>query len=409
MAQLLDKASAPSSKSEIEYFTVPSTQVAVEKGFWVEVNPLNTVTNAGPFEFHLPSSPHFLDLSKNYVHLQLKITRGDGTNLQDGDQVGPINLIGKTFFKQVKLFLNSKLAYDSGDTYPYRSYLETEFNYDYSSKQSALKACGYQEDTPVGQIDAAGNQGWTDRCDWFAHSAVVEFMAPLHIDLFHQEKYLLNNMDLRLELHRQGEPFALMSFNQNPGFRLQVANIKWHVRKVDLLKNISLALESTLLHSTAKFPIRRVQIKTLELTPGRRDTPTNAIFTGQIPRRLIFGCVDSDAFHGNWEKSPFNFKHFSATSVQVTAAGQNYPASPLLMDFTTNMIVKPFIQLYEALGLAGTDKSCYLDLNDYAHGHALYAFDLSPGHERRQPLGADYRRDGDDSDDLCQSQFPTRV
>ncbi len=78
--------------------------------------------HSGPYEFHLPPDPQYIDLSKNYIHLKLKIRRADGTNLRgfNRDAVGPINLIGKTFFKQCKLYLGSKLIYDSGDVYAYR-------------------------------------------------------------------------------------------------------------------------------------------------------------------------------------------------------------------------------------------------------------------------------------------------
>lgn len=36
------------------------------------------------------------------------------------DSVGSINLIGKTFFKQVKIFVNGQLISESGDKYAYR-------------------------------------------------------------------------------------------------------------------------------------------------------------------------------------------------------------------------------------------------------------------------------------------------
>lgn len=340
MSQLLDQASSPSSKSEIALFSVPSTQVAVERGFWYDVHPVNTLTNDGPYEFHVSPDPHYLDLNKNYIHMQLKISKRDGTDLQGGanpDLVGPIHLIGKTFFKQVKLFLNNKLAYDSGDTYAYRAHLETLFNFDQGVKNTFLAAAGYKADEPANHLDDDQNEGWASRVTWFTQSAVVEFMAPLHVDLFHQEKYILNNMDVRLELHRNSESFALMSFEANPTYVLHVVNMKWVVRKVDLLGSISLALESTLLRTTAKYPIRRVQIKTVQLAAGRRDTPTNTVFNGQIPRRLVIGCVDNDAFHGNWQKTPFNFKNFGASSVQVTAGGVNYPRTPLLWTIETTI------------------------------------------------------------------------
>ena len=75
--------------------------------------------------------------------------------------MGPIQLFGKTFFKQVKLYLGSKLAYDSGDTYAYRSYIETELNFNESYKMSFLQAAGFQPDQPTDELDTQDTEGWT--------------------------------------------------------------------------------------------------------------------------------------------------------------------------------------------------------------------------------------------------------
>jgi ribonucleoside-diphosphate reductase beta chain len=154
--------------------------------------------------------------------------------------------------------------------------------------------------------------------------------------------------------------------------------MKWLIRKIDPAESVSLALETTLLKTTVKYPVRRVQIKTLQVEANRRDTPTTTLFNGQIPRRLVICCVDNDAFHGSYTKSPFNFKHFNASSIQVTAGGVNFPPNPLLMDYARNLYTRPFVQMYEALGHTATHKSCWLDFEDYSHGNAFYVFDLSP-------------------------------
>jgi ribonucleoside-diphosphate reductase beta chain len=395
MAQLIDRNSVPSGKTELDVFSVPTTQVAVKCGFWHEVYPQNTLTDDGPYEFHIPSDPHFLDLSKNYIYLQLRITQQNGQPLRwdpDGadaaaqhaeHKVGPITLLGKTFFKQVKLFLGSKLAYDSGDSYAYRSFIETDLNFDEHYKAQFLQAAGYKADAPTDHLEAEDeNTGWTERCTWFqsvnGRSTVVEFMAPLHVDLFHQEKYLINKIDVRLELHRNSNPFLLMSASQNASFSLRVDDMKWLVKKVDPVESVVLALEQVLQRTTVKYPVRRVQLKTLQLEAGRRDTPTSTLFNGQIPRRLVICLVDNDAFHGSYKKTPFNFKHYHATSIQITAGGVNYPPNPLRMDFDRNHVVRPYVQMYEALGLASTRKTNWLDPDDFSHGSAYYVFDLSP-------------------------------
>ncbi len=319
-------------------------------------------------------------MSKNYIQLKLKIKRENGGNLRgfNNDAVGPINLIGKTIFKQCKLYLSSKLIYDSGDVYGYRAFLETVLNYEQAQKSSLLVAAGYELDAPADHIDDNQNTGWASRAEDYDLSNTVELMAPLHMDLFFQEKFLLNQMDLRLELHRQDENFALMCFAAgHEQYKLTVEDIRWWVRKVDLSKPISLAIESTLLRNTAKYPVRRVQIKVIQIAGGRRDTPINSVFNGQIPRRLIIGVVDNDSFHGSFAKSPFNFKHFDASSIYVTAGGINYPSIPIQMNFQTNMFAEPYVLLYETLGYGDKDRSCWISPKEYKMGHCLYCFDLT--------------------------------
>jgi len=376
--QLIDSKSTPTSKSEIDFFSVPSTQIAVEKSSWFVVNPQNTVTNAGPYEFHLPAEPHFLDLSKNYIHLKLRIKNANNTNIGAADVVGPINLLGKTFFKQVKLFLGSKLVYDSGDLYAYRAFLETELNYSQDQKSAFLTATGYYLDKPPDHIDDNQNTGWQARCLPYANSGVVELMAPLHLDLAHQEKYLINGMDLRLELHRHDAPFALTSYDAGADFMIVVEDIRWMVRKVDLAKPIMMAIESTLMRNVVRYPIRRVQVKAIELSAGRRDTPINTVFSGQLPRRLIIGVVSSPAYRGNYRLGPFNFQHFNASSIQVCAGGENYPPIPINMHYANDIYVEPFVHFHEALGCAGSDKTPWISYDEYKQGHCLYSFDLTP-------------------------------
>ena len=385
-------------------FSLPPTQIAVREEFWTELHPLNAVNSTGPYEFYSPGDMYFLDLARNYVYLKLRIRKTNGANLQwdpnpppaapaagDGgaaaavdphneDRIAPIQLIGKTFFKQVKLFLGGKLAYDSGDVYHYRSYLETHLNATQDEKTTFLKVAGYDCDTPPDAIDSVNNQGFVNRAVWFRDSREVEFMAPISCELCNQEKFLIPRVDLRLELTRNTDQLALLFFDQNSpaNFNLEVTDVKWYVKKVNPVESISLALESALLRNTVKYPVRRIQIKTLHLTAGRQDTPTNNLFYGQIPRRLVVGLVSSDAYHGAFGLSPFNFRHFSARSIQIQAGGKSYPPNPLTFDYANNQFVRPYIQMCEDLGLTTTRRMNWITLDEFKNGDCLYVFNLTP-------------------------------
>ena len=385
MAKIIDSLSAPGSKSELNLFDIPPTQVVVENCRWKEVNLRNACTNEGPYEFHIGPDPQFLHLSKNYLLARFKIVKEDGTNLVHAAAAanvdpltGPINLIGKTFIKQVKLILNGNEIFDSGDKYHYRSFLETELNYGYDARSSHLLASMYHQDSPTNHIDDDQNVGLQARAGYFRNSAWVEVMAPIHCDFFAQNKYLLNNVDLRLVIYRASNPFCILSPNAAQNYKLEVATMKWYVKGVDVSKSVSIALERCLQRCTAKYPIKRVEMKTMHIDAGRRETPENAVFSGQIPRRLVFGCVDADAYHGTYEKSPFNFKNYNINQVSVTAGGQSYPAKPLTMDFANNLYTRSFVQLFEGLGIFDDNKGICINLQKYKSGHCLFAFDLSP-------------------------------
>src|SRR5581483_2223291 len=109
MKRFIDSNSAASTKSELDLFSISATQVAVKRTFTDVIHTANPVTNEGPYEFRIPADPNFVHLSKQYVYFQLRIVRANGQNLvgqgNDADPaVAPINAIGKTFFKQVKMY-----------------------------------------------------------------------------------------------------------------------------------------------------------------------------------------------------------------------------------------------------------------------------------------------------------------
>jgi len=60
---LIDAKSLTSKKSELDLLIVSPTQVVVERGFWEEIQPVNAVTDDGPYEFRMPPDPSFIQLN----------------------------------------------------------------------------------------------------------------------------------------------------------------------------------------------------------------------------------------------------------------------------------------------------------------------------------------------------------
>ena len=50
------------------------------------------------------------------------------------------------------------------------------------------------------------------------------------------------------------------------------------------------------------------------------------MFLGQLPKRLVIGCVDSDALNGIITKIPFDFRHCKINFVALNVDGRQIPA-----------------------------------------------------------------------------------
>ena len=101
--------SAPCTKSEIDLFTVLATQVVLEKGSWIDFQPLSNITPTGSIEYKIAGTENYLDLAKILFMLKLKVTKADGANLGDDEKVALVNLPIQSLFKQVDVFLNVTL------------------------------------------------------------------------------------------------------------------------------------------------------------------------------------------------------------------------------------------------------------------------------------------------------------
>ena len=64
------------------------------------------------------------------------------------------------------------------------------------------------------------------------------------------------------------------------------------------------------------------------LYPSHGGQHMDALFTGQIPTKVIIGLLTNEAFDGVWQKNPFNFTHMDLHSVSRDVDGRPLLAQP---------------------------------------------------------------------------------
>jgi hypothetical protein len=372
------------AKSELDLFTVPPTQTSIESGGWVEYNPISSIADGVPIEFVVGGSGQdYIDLANTQLYVRAEIVQANNAAIDNTHQVGPVNLLLHSLFSEVDLKLNDTLVSSTNNTYAYRAYIETLLSYGQSAKTSQLTASLYYKDDATLMDDgnplaAAANNGLKKRHSFFDNGGIVDMIGCLHSDLFFQEKYLPSDVGIKLRLVRSKNAFCLMSNVAQPAFKIKIHDCKLFIRKIKLSPSVFIAHAKALEVGNAKYPIRRVVCKTFTVPRGNLDFTQENLFTGQLPTRLVIGCVDNDAYNGGYDKNPFNFKHYSLTQVKVYLDGQHQYIKPLEPNFTTRQTVAAYMSLFSGTGKQQRDEGNDIAREDYSGGYALYAFDLTP-------------------------------
>ena len=81
---LLHNMSEECLKTELDLFTVPLTQTAIERNTYIEIPPLSTISDTSPLEFFIAGNGEdYVDLNNTLMFMRIKITYADGTEIRD--------------------------------------------------------------------------------------------------------------------------------------------------------------------------------------------------------------------------------------------------------------------------------------------------------------------------------------
>lgn len=375
----LHNQSMECTKSELDLFTLPPTQTSIELGQWVHYKPLASISDEAPIEFVVPGlGDEYIDLSHTLINLKVKIVKQDGTPLTAADEkVGPVNGFLHSLFGQVDIYLNQKLVTVNGNTYPYRAYIETLLNYGAEAKTSHLSSALWVTDT-AGQMDnvADSNTGLVKRRSFFINSRPVDITGHLHCDIFHQNKYLVNGVELRIKLVRSRDEFSLMSKSD---FKVHIMEASLMVRRVKINPSVLINHAKAIEQYSAKYPITRVDVKSFTIPSDVQGKTIDNVYLGQLPKRVVMGFVSNKAFNGDKKHNPFNFQHFNVNFLSLYIDGQQVPTRALQPDFTTNSLYGQCYQtLFSGSGIHYSNGGNAISRDMYPNGFCLFAFDLTP-------------------------------
>ena len=375
--------SADCIKSELDLFYVPPTNTSIESGSWGEYYPIANIDN-GPIEFVVPGSEsEYIHLNKTSLYLKIgfyKIDNDKLVSVVESDVFSPICNFGSTVFSQVDVALNNTSFETSNSTYAYKAYLTDLLNYGEDAKNSFLQSSLFYKDdgNKFDSMDTSNN-GFVNRKKCVTDSkGKLELLSKIHCDIFNSDRYLLNNIQINIKLIRNRDSFCLIQKSDTNIFT-KIEKAVLIVRKCKISQAILLAHSMALEKSTAKYPIKRVVVKTFTIPNSLSSELIPNLSIGALPTRLVLGLVESESFNGTSEKNPFNFKHFDLNKISLTIDSKEVPYNQALkFDFENKEYIRGYFSLFEGIDRPVLTTGNNISREDYSGGYALYAYDLSP-------------------------------
>ena len=323
--KLLHEQSSQCLRSELDLFSLPPTQTAVDGSQWVEHSPVSTITSSSPIEFIVSGSgKYYMDLNNTLLEVKACIKTTNNSPVDAAVAVATINNTLHSLFSKIDVSLNDVNVSSATTTYPYRAYIETHLNYGIDARKSRLQAAIYFIDdnltvsNPIPDSSSARNMGLKRRHGICTAKPTFDMIGPLHVDVFNQSKYMLNGVTMKVRMTRSKDSFALMAKSDiTESFKVDILSAKLFVRKLKITPSLCLAHERILHQRTAKYPITRVECKVIHLPHGQKSFTHDNLFLGQLPKRIVLGLVDNRAFNGEISLNPYNFQHCNLNYLAV--------------------------------------------------------------------------------------------
>lgn len=389
---LIDENSCPCSKSELDLQYVPPTQIAIENTRYEKVYPTVSINQHAPIEFELIAGDDYLDLSQSYLFLKCHLTRNGNifakidNTAKDEDVVFPTNGTMFSLFRDVEIFLNNQKISQNNSLYPYRCYFENLLNYDSEVANRWLKMSMFELETNgFDHLDKSIDDDTTNyendsaqtRFQLTRYSKPFEMVGRIHHELFQQPKLLINGSELRLRFERHDSRFFLMAKLTTKNFNLVIDKAVFYLCKKRVSPSVQAEHQKLLLHKPIKYPMINVQMRSFTLGPNRNDLSEQNVYSGQLPRRVIIGFIDSERHGNNLEKNPYVFSHHDLSRVCLKVNGTPITYQEIEMDFTNENFYEAYTAFLKGCNRLFDDATNIVTPEMYASSFCLHIFNLS--------------------------------
>lgn len=383
---------------ELDLFSEYGENVHVEKVLWDEF-PCEDVLTNDPSELNITIRPagdrSLIDLSRAQFAMKVQIVHKDGTALAligSGDnvklsntQVGPVDNGLHSMIEDLSVYLNDIELSNANKLYPFKSYLLDYFDTSEEQKKSYMTAqLWYQnQGDNKNSFDATINKGLVKRSAYFG-TYTQDLIGKLHSELFNQERYLINGVEVKVKLTLAKPKFFLQSNMKKDSkpveYKIKIKDARMYVPYVHLSETTMEEINETLEDKPAVYEVKRILTKSIPVNAKTKEHQIDDISKGRLPNKIIAGFISTKAKQGEFKTSPFVFYPYKLKKIELKINGMPYSKRALTPDYATNDYTKTYMNLFESLNYIedGANTPLITKADFKSGGNTFYAFNLNP-------------------------------
>ncbi|XP_018355592.1 PREDICTED: uncharacterized protein F54H12.2-like [Trachymyrmex septentrionalis] len=289
------------------------------------------------------------------LRIRVESERGNSTSVASDSRakVDPVNHLLHSMFNQIDVYFNQKFI-SPNNAYAYRAYIKALLNYASLAKTSHLTSCLWDADIPDYMDDTLDSSNpnivLERRTQYIQGNHALDLIGHLHCDVFNQDKFLINGVEVRMRLVRSKDSFCLMESKTIS--KIHILDASLFVRKAKVSVDVLLAHARMLSKTIAKYPFTRVEVKIFTIHADVVGESIDNAILGQLSKQIIVGFVDSEAFNGDRKLNPFNFKNNRINFFSLYADDMQIPNRLIQPNFSKNEPL--YFETYHTL-FSGTD------------------------------------------------------
>ena len=335
-------------------------------------------------EVNNTSEDEFIDLNSTEVLMKLRVqnTINDSpiaTTLATA-KIGVCHNFGHSMFRQITIQEGDVNMNPSTGTYPYQVDFENMLNLTLDEYYGRGRLEGYILDTSTSQAKTAlypngTNVGIEDGSKLFDNGAVVMVILKPHLGPLAQQRFLLPKTRVIFKFTPNTDDFLLTHADDAAikTYGMYIKVIKLRIRTVKLSHQSISKIYKNLRIQHAIYPTPIPSLSTHTIENGLRNWEKDNIFSGKVPKLLMFAIVKNAAFNGSRSENPFYYRTLNIKEVGLFMNGD--PIIPTIYtNFANNNFEEAYLQLMNA-----TANSCHLMYHQQWEVNNLWVIDLSPG------------------------------